>query len=147
MVDRVGNKIDFWCQHGPEECYGNMIHACALDSNPPKTALEFISCCEGQENRTSDETFQKCAKEVGIKFEDLKHCSKTKGTVLQLENARKSDNVDYGWVPYITFNDKDDKYVSSDAEEHFKDVVCKLFADKPPKGCLPPMNKTNVTKA
>ncbi|VEN59993.1 unnamed protein product [Callosobruchus maculatus] len=146
MVDRVGNKIDFWCQHGPEECYGNMIHACALDSNPPKTALDFINCCEGQANSTSDAAFQKCSKEVGIEFKDLKHCSETKGEQLQVKNAEKS-KYRYNWIPFVTFNEIYDEAECLHALENLKEVVCKHFADNPPEACAPPKNVSSVSRA
>nr|CAI5824770.1 unnamed protein product [Callosobruchus analis] len=140
-------KWELICQHGPQECYGNVIHACALDLNPPKTALDFINCCEGQDNRTSDATFQKCAKEVGIEFEDLKYCSVARGDSLQLANANKSQKVGFTWVPFITINDKYDEDASYDATTDLKGVVCKHFADKPPKGCPQPKNETSVCRA
>nr|CAH7740314.1 unnamed protein product [Callosobruchus chinensis] len=106
--EKVGKKWKFTCQHGPDECYGNVIHACV------------------------------CAKKAGIKFEEIKHCSKTRGDEIQLANAKKSKSVGYRWVPFVTFNDKFDEDVSMKATDNFKEFVCKHFPDNPPKGCLPP---------
>ncbi|VEN53123.1 unnamed protein product [Callosobruchus maculatus] len=147
QYEKVGKKWIFKCQHGPQECYGNVIHACALASNPLKTALDFIYCSEGQADRVSDETFQKCATEVGIKFEDLKHCTETEGDSLIVANAKKSAKVGYSWVPFVTFNDEYDEDVSKEAQEDLKGLVCKYFADKPPKGCPSPKVVPSVCRA
>lgn len=32
------------CQHGPHECYGNKVHACAIEKHPQKQWLDFIYC-------------------------------------------------------------------------------------------------------
>lgn len=26
-----GADVEFQCQHGPNECYGNKVHACAIE--------------------------------------------------------------------------------------------------------------------
>ncbi|VEN59996.1 unnamed protein product [Callosobruchus maculatus] len=146
VYGRVKGKNIFRCEYGPKQCYGNMIHACALDSNPPKTALDFINCCEGQANSTSDAAFQKCSKEVGIEFKDLKHCSETKGEQLQVKNAEKS-KYRYNWIPFVTFNEIYDEAECLHALENLKEVVCKHFADNPPEACAPPKNVSSVSRA
>nr|CAI5860154.1 unnamed protein product [Callosobruchus analis] len=82
----------------------------------------------------------KCAKVVGIKFENLKQCSETKGDSLQLANAKKSTSVGFPWVPFITFNDELNRDVSAEAVKDLEGLVCNYFGDKPPKGCPPPDN-------
>ncbi|VEN40674.1 unnamed protein product [Callosobruchus maculatus] len=133
--DEETQRWTFACEHGPDECYGNVIHACALDLNPPKTALDFINCCERQANPATDEAFQKCAKEIGINFEDLKRCKETTGYRHQVANAKKSRKIGLSTVPFITLNDKRDDDLNSEACQDFEGFVCKQLADNPPKGC------------
>lgn len=38
------SKLEVVCQHGPEECYADKIHACSIRNNPTKTWLGFIAC-------------------------------------------------------------------------------------------------------
>lgn len=33
------------CQHGPDECYGNKLHACAIDIVKNETASEYYNTC------------------------------------------------------------------------------------------------------
>lgn len=32
------------CQHGPNECYGNKIHACAIQNKTQDVYMNFIGC-------------------------------------------------------------------------------------------------------
>lgn len=41
-----GNSYEFYCQHGPKECRGNMIHCCVLHQNGYDVSLPFIKCME-----------------------------------------------------------------------------------------------------
>lgn len=41
-----GNSYEFYCQHGPKECRGNMIHCCVLDQNSHDISFPFIKCME-----------------------------------------------------------------------------------------------------
>ena len=41
------DSVDFYCQHGPKECHGNMVHACALaEYRNLGQVLPFIECME-----------------------------------------------------------------------------------------------------
>lgn len=40
-----GSQIGFRCQHGPDECEGNKIQSCVLNSiTIQKTQLQFVGC-------------------------------------------------------------------------------------------------------
>lgn len=42
---RTEEDIDFECQHGEDECAGNAIQSCALNSLPDQDKqVEFVSC-------------------------------------------------------------------------------------------------------
>lgn len=51
------NGESFWCQHGNEECVGNMIQSCGLYAlaGYPLKKSQFIAC---QMNRDGDRTGQ-----------------------------------------------------------------------------------------
>ncbi|CAH1971378.1 unnamed protein product [Acanthoscelides obtectus] len=142
---KVGNKWQFDCQHGPKECYGNIIHACSLNSSTTTAALGFIACCEGQQDSTSDQTFQKCASRTGLNFKDLINCKETIGDDLLAANGEKSQKVGYGWVPFVTFNDKFDEAISNRATEDLKSVVCEYLANIP-YACKMPTSANEISK-
>lgn len=59
MYDESG-KITFNCQHGPDECYGNALHACAIDIlKSPIDYVNFNSCLMkgGSTDAAADEVF------------------------------------------------------------------------------------------
>ena len=61
---------NFKCQHGPAECQGNMVHACATQVvQSPTTVLKYIKCMIG-DNYSPLEAGQRC--EYGILF--LSYC-------------------------------------------------------------------------
>lgn len=43
VSDDLGKKT-ITCQHGPNECYGNKIHACAIQNNTQNDYMNFIGC-------------------------------------------------------------------------------------------------------
>ena len=38
-------RITFDCQHGKPECFGNLVHACAIaHNNMSLTLVQYVSC-------------------------------------------------------------------------------------------------------
>lgn len=55
----VDGKWKFQCQHGPRECYGNKMQACALNQNSSQgTNVNFVTCVMGQQDPSSDAALQ-----------------------------------------------------------------------------------------
>lgn len=56
----VNEDADFECQHGENECAGNAIQSCALNSLPDQDKqVQFVSC---QMSYDAEPTGQKVAK-------------------------------------------------------------------------------------
>ncbi|KAJ4842354.1 hypothetical protein Tsubulata_036759, partial [Turnera subulata] len=59
------------CQHGEDECYLNIIHACAIHTWPDVTThFNFIQCSENRSSQISpklgaEATWKDCAKQLG----------------------------------------------------------------------------------
>lgn len=44
-MDNGGGNYSFRCQHGPAECYGNKLHACAIDVLENITLAVLYNSC------------------------------------------------------------------------------------------------------
>ena len=70
------------CQHGKNECIGNMIHACAtLHVKDSSKLVKYISCMI-QNNREPKKVGESCAKSLEIEWEPIGKCSDTTEGVL-----------------------------------------------------------------
>ena len=53
VVINANGKEVIDCQHGADECYGNMAQACAMDILQNLTlSMEFVNCMSGNEKST-----------------------------------------------------------------------------------------------
>nr|XP_027203806.1 GILT-like protein 1 [Dermatophagoides pteronyssinus] len=99
-----GNSYEFYCQHGPKECRGNMIHCCVLHQNSYDVSLPFIKCMEkelyGLRRPDVDFVAQKCANWTNIDWKHVDDCTTTNlGKQLLVDAGRKTKAV----KPKITF--------------------------------------------
>nr|XP_034833184.1 GILT-like protein 1 [Maniola hyperantus] len=121
--------IKFECQHGPPECYGNKLHACAIDHlNNITEAVVFNACMMGGEDGGSnDAAADRCAAEVGIDTTPIKACAKgDRGTELLEYYGEESKKANFSYVPYILINGKE-----NDGSNLMRDI-CAEFAVAPP---------------
>lgn len=63
-VDGKTRKITFSCQHGEEECKGNILQAC--DKFEIGSDLEFVQCMFASNDWRKDNFTQKVGKEVTL---------------------------------------------------------------------------------
>ncbi|XP_045498560.1 GILT-like protein 2 [Colias croceus] len=124
----------FKCQHGPTECYGNKLHACALDLiQNQTTALIYNTCMMeySQSDRGSDDNAaDRCGASMSIDSTPIKQCAKgNKGTELLKYYGVESKKANFKHVPYILING-----VVNDGKNFMKDV-CAAFSN-PPSQCV-----------
>ena len=73
--DQDKNGWQFTCQHGKNECIGNMIHACAnLHVKDSSKLVKYIACMI-QNNREPKKIGESCAKSLEIEWEPIEKCS------------------------------------------------------------------------
>ncbi|KAH9529366.1 GILT-like protein 1 [Dermatophagoides farinae] len=108
-----GNSYEFYCQHGPKECRGNMIHCCVLDQNSHDISFPFIKCMEkelyGLRRPDINVVSQKCANWTNIDWKYVDECaSGNRGKQLLVEAGRKTKAIKpkISFVPTIIFNEK-----------------------------------------
>ena len=95
----TGDKL---CQHGPDECHGDSIEACAMHAYPaPSLYGPFVFCLEGQhgwwdgkaqKGGVNESFLHPCAKQAGIDAAPILHClsDKVLQESLDREAARKT---------------------------------------------------------
>ncbi|XP_013177194.1 PREDICTED: gamma-interferon-inducible lysosomal thiol reductase-like [Papilio xuthus] len=122
---RNGSYV-FDCQHGRAECYGNKLHACALDLLQNKTqALVFNSCL--MEGNSDDSDADYCGKNQNVDADSIKECAKgNKGTLLLKYYGDESAKGQYNYVPYLVINGE------HRTRSNFMYKVCKIFTVTPP---------------
>lgn len=132
-----GEGWRFNCQHGPDECRGNMIHACAKDHfQDINLEMEFINCLLSQSSPPyAGET---CAAAVGVEWAPLEQCvNSLEGQNLLHDVAVIQDQLQppLYFVPWIIVNDVFDEDQVGDCQMNLKKVVCDKYTGPPPPAC------------
>jgi len=128
---------DILCQHGSDECTGNVIENCANHIAPSKNLVPFVVCMSqnvGDHCSTCVKDAPTCAKEAGIDWTELNSCINNATLSKSLIVASAKKTADYGvsraGVPWIVV----DGNVLSDPSV-FKSSVCKAYTGAKPSGC------------
>jgi interferon gamma-inducible protein 30 len=139
----IGSDTQFTCHHGPNECYGNKIHSCAIEHiqvnsyqnehTKESLTMEYIFCLMQIGKNFPDQIYpgKRCAQEIHLKnWENIEACANsTEGSKLlqgygELTNTLKPSLTS---VPTITFRHQQDD-VQALALANFPAAVCKKNA-------------------
>jgi interferon gamma-inducible protein 30 len=106
IIDK--GQYEFKCQHGGEECKGNMLIACALKYFEKKFAFDFIVCIleTGLNYKTAAEM---CLSDHPQKLKEVIQCSTLEyGSKLMHLIAQKTNDLipPLQYVPLVTVNGK-----------------------------------------
>lgn len=128
-VQDDGN-VTFRCQHGPLECSGNMMQACAIDSlgHNQSSTVPFVNCLKKQ--RRPDLAGPKCAEQLGIDYEPIRTCTETtKGQQLLMELGKKTLGLrpKLNFVPWININDEHSEEIQDGALADLIRLVCMRY--------------------
>lgn len=133
---------EFKCQHGPEECQGNKLHACAISKLGVKqeVIVSFVKCTESITEGPIADRGEKCAKELAIEFEEIKKCfNGPEGDKLLAEMGDKTEeeNKKHGrnYVPWIVLNGHHDDDTEGKMQSNLKHVVCETYTGRRPEKC------------
>eukprot|EP00794_Sanderia_malayensis_P007992 gene7992-8850_t len=103
-------KSDQWvfkCQHGKQECLGNLIEICAISELGSIVKwMPYIYCL--QKRKATPENAVICAKEQGFDYGQIKSCiDGPLGNKLQHEMVLKTAALKppHTFIPWITIND------------------------------------------
>ncbi|XP_064552972.1 GILT-like protein 1 [Drosophila montana] len=146
-----GSEVTFTCHHGPNECYGNKVHACAIehiqansyqnDYTRESLTLDFINCLMKAGKNFPDNVYpgQRCAGESHVNnWENIKTCANTTdGSVLLRKAGETTQRLKEPLtsVPTILFNEQYDKQVNERAQVNFIGTLCKYVSAPQPRIC------------
>jgi len=131
---RIGGER-FACQHGQDECDGNMIQSCTLNAlNGNRDAsMAYVAC---QMASGAERTGQECAARVGVDYGQVAQCfNDGLGTRLQLGAEKATHEIAFPYpkfVPTIVYNKRFDQYLQNRSLNDFTGVVCELIRNQAP---------------
>ncbi|CAH2102611.1 unnamed protein product [Euphydryas editha] len=123
--------LKFKCQHGPAECYGNKLHACAIDYfQNTTTAVLFNICMMGYDEGlgSNDLAADRCALSMSVQSKYIKACARgERGSELLKYYGEESKKANFSYVPYILINGQ-----LSDGTNFLRDVCAQFHVLPPP---------------
>ncbi|KAG8183041.1 hypothetical protein JTE90_018087 [Oedothorax gibbosus] len=131
------DEYTFTCQHGPNECYGNMVQTCYIELvNNTDSRIKFINCAFKE--RDQSKSLGKCIPDVDLRRQVKKCVTGPLGRNLEYEVAKKTESLNprHSFIPWITVNGKGDASLNDKANENLMSVVCDEISDPKPDACL-----------
>jgi interferon, gamma-inducible protein 30 len=138
MVPYGNAKTSKWtgkitCQHGEQECVGNMIETCIIHHNPGvHKYFPAIQCMEHTGGSPVDQA-EKCCKSNNIDWDQVKTCyTGDEGKQLEKEMAAETDALSpaHTMVPWVVVNGK-----PLDNPDSILQSVCDAYTGTKPTGC------------
>lgn len=146
---------EFKCQHGINECYGNLIQVCAMNIlKNSHDSYEFLICSYSkikEHKKDFDKNLKFCLNE--LKYEEeyeekIKECSKNKDGN-RLMHLVASNYPDHKHVPWVVVNGEFDEESSNSVIENLLEYACENSdLDEEDKGkiCDSVTQRKNKTK-
>lgn len=126
----------FECQHGPMECSGNMLHACAIKYiRSQDTLVEFIKCMMTDSYEVN--RGQKCADELELDYKPINTCFKSlEGQKLLASYGDDTHSLrpKISFIPTVVVNGRQDG--QPDMLKNLTSFICHKYKGKKPSNCL-----------
>jgi len=129
----------FECQHGDNECKGNLLEVCLLKhlNWDFHLYLPVINCIEGAEDPIS--AAEHCITKLSkVSYKEVKTCAKgPEGNSLMHDMGNRTESLEPGhtYVPWIVVEGKHTEKLEEDAMKDLVALVCKLYQGKKPSQC------------
>ncbi|XP_053503443.1 gamma-interferon-inducible lysosomal thiol reductase [Ictalurus furcatus] len=135
---QVGDKYQFTCQHGPDECLGNMIETCVLNKLKGGAQYAVIYCMEAAADvvKAAESCLALFSPET--RFGDIMACvNGDEGNQLMHQNAKKTAALQppHQYVPWITVNGEHTDDLQKKAMGSLFQLVCSLYKGQAPAAC------------
>ncbi|XP_046982049.1 gamma-interferon-inducible lysosomal thiol reductase-like [Schistocerca americana] len=137
----------FTCQHGPTECQGNKIHACAaVIVQDKEQQLRFVECMI-RNDTVPEAAGQECASKLNITWRPILQCSRgLEGTGLlkRCGDATHSLDPSLTFVPTVTLNGSQGNQTA--ILNDFWREVCGIFPEPKPTECTNGRESTDAMR-
>lgn len=129
-------KWKYTCQHGKQECVGNLIETCAIHYYPkPSLFFPFVHCIESS-GKAPNKVASLCARRFKLNYSKILSCAKGDlGNRLEHQMALKTKALSpkHEYVPWVTINGVHTEKIENEAENNLVKLVCKTY-----EGCSKP---------
>jgi len=129
VVGSGGYKFE--CQHGEDECIGNIYHNCVVEKVKDVSKRLDIIKCMISDNYEPKAIAQKCSNEVGIDFNEISECASGKeGQELHYKAGVKTEalNPSVSFIPTIEIEQSQDSQKA--ILKNLLKEVCKAYSKK-----------------
>ncbi|XP_033926834.1 gamma-interferon-inducible lysosomal thiol reductase [Melopsittacus undulatus] len=132
-------KWEFRCQHGPEECLGNMIETCLMhEAKNFSTYFPVIFCLESGSSVTKN--LAACLQVYAPQLDGSRIAACVggdTGAALMHRNAQLTEALDppHQYVPWVVVNGKHTDELQAQAEASLLGLICSLYQGKKPEAC------------
>ena len=127
VYNETTKKYDFTCQHGENECYGNLIETCSIQIMGRIPSYEVILCIESniaKNNKDFDKTLADCLSNDEENLNLIKNCiTSDMGNYYEHQMAQKTD-TNHKYVPWVVVNGEHDVDAENQIIENLIDYVC-----------------------
>ncbi|XP_076355136.1 gamma-interferon-inducible lysosomal thiol reductase-like [Tachypleus tridentatus] len=127
----------FSCQHGVNECYGNLVQTCAIELlNNTDLSFPFVYCAMSSPHPHT--VGPECADKLKLEYDPISKCvNSEQGKKWQRQMAQKTEeqNLLYDFVPRIVINQEYSAQNQNKALYDFKGLVCKAYRGPKPEVC------------
>ncbi|KAK6167363.1 hypothetical protein SNE40_021410 [Patella caerulea] len=136
---KANGSYTFRCQHGANECYGNVIEACAIKYLKDFDAyFPYIYCVEQNITKGPEQAAKACALNKAINIDEIMTCAKgDEGTMLihVAANKTKSLTPSQYYVPWIVLNGVHTESMTKTATTDLLRLVCDTYKGVRPTAC------------
>ncbi|GIY59768.1 gamma-interferon-inducible lysosomal thiol reductase [Caerostris extrusa] len=137
------DEYTFTCQHGPDECYGNMVQTCYIELvNNTESQIKFINCAF--DNHYQSKSLEKCIGDLDLRRQVKKCVTSPMGKNLEYQMAKKTESLNpaQSFIPWVTINGQGSNDINNKAIADLMTVICNEIADEKPEACI--KNKFNL---
>jgi interferon gamma-inducible protein 30 len=124
----------FNCQHGANECWGNLYHACLIDALPRKEDHFPIIQCIMSYNINIQDACRLCSDKYNVSFNKIQNCMSSSRANVKMHNyADMTARAHIGYTPWMEINSQ----YTTKGGNNLIEYLCSLYkGPSKPFGCF-----------